>query len=51
MTRSKPLEPSMRTPWQGLPPAATVTGSIALALQLVAQRQAERVFLAPDLTV
>jgi hypothetical protein len=40
----------MQTRWEGLPPASNITDSIALALQLVAQRQAQRVFLLRDLT-
>ena len=40
----------MQTRWEGLPPANSITDSITLALQLVAQRQAKSVFLTPDLT-
>jgi hypothetical protein len=41
----------MQRPWEGLPPASSITSSITLALQLVAQRQAQEVFLPPNLTV
>jgi hypothetical protein len=40
----------MQTQWQGLPPASSVAASIALALQLLAQRQGKSVFLSGHLT-